>query len=298
MTSPCQELYIPTFDGTYLKGELRLPEGPGPFPAVLYIHGGVGGTPPGPGYSSYVRSHILADGYAYLDLDYRRYHFGAEELEDAVAGYRYLCALPEIISDRVAVLGDSHGGYLALMLATRERPPAVVVYAGLVDAFGLFYQRAQPYVEAAYRNFDWYERWLRGGLSIREEAELLAKGPLPAREPVGIGDEVAQDLAFRWGGDQSIYRRYCPLAQYESIESPILYVVGGEDPFKEGGQKLVAGLQELGRPAVYSEHPGMGHSFAFGRELDEEGDIHPEFYKSLRLTSGFLRQWVKAPATA
>ena len=74
MAEEYEQLYVPTFDGTFLYAELRLPPGDGPHPAVVYIHGGRGGSPPGPRYSRQVRSFLLADGYAHVDLDYRRYH--------------------------------------------------------------------------------------------------------------------------------------------------------------------------------------------------------------------------------
>ena len=293
MAEDYEQVYVPTFDGTYLYAELRLPPGDGPHPAIIYIHGGRGGSPPGPGYSRQVRSFLLAEGYAYLDLDYRRYHVGPGELEDAVAGYRYLCDRPEIDAKRVAVLGDSHGGFIALMLATRERPAAVVAYAGIADPVALFYEHAQTFVDSAYRNYDWYERWLHGGRTIREESDLMASGRLPEPERVGLKDEVSQGMAFRWGSDIEIYRRYSPLEQYALIESPVLYVVGEKDNFKHAGQQLVSRLQAAGRTAIYSEHPGMGHGFAWGKDLDEEGNIHPEFYRSLELTTSFLRKWVR-----
>lgn len=293
MAADYEEIYIRTFDGTYLYGELRLPPGAGPHPAIMYIHGGRGGSPPGPGYLRHVRSHLLADGYAYLDLDYRRYHVGPGELEDSVAGYRYLCARPEIDSRRVAVLGGSHGGLIALMLATRERPAAVVAYAGIADPVALFYESAQSSVDSAYQNYDWYERWLHGGRTIREESDLISSGQLPEPEVVGVGDEAAQGMAFRWGSDIDIYRRYSPLEQHALIESPVLFVVGGEDTFKGAGKELVARIKAAGRTAIYSEHQGMGHGFYWGRQLDEEGNIHPEFYRSLELTTKFLRKWVK-----
>ena len=42
--------------------------------------------------------------------------------------------------------------------------------------------------------------------------------------------------------------------------------------------------------------PGVGHSFAFGLERDEQGDIHEESYRALQLMTGFFRRWVKSPA--
>jgi len=71
---------------------------------------------------------------------------------------------------------------------------------------------------------------------------------------VGIGDEVAQELAFRWGDDLEIYKRYSPLEQHEHIESPVLFVVGGEDDFKDAGREFVTRLRANGRTAIYSEY--------------------------------------------
>lgn len=62
------------------------------------------------------------------------------------------------------------------------------------------------------------------------------------------------------------------------------------------GTEVLDPIQALGRPATYSEHPGMGHGFAFGDERDDEGNIHPEFYRSLQLTTEFLREWIQGTA--
>ena len=56
----------------------------------------------------------------------RELGFGVDEIEDVVAAYRMLAGLPYVDKTRVAVIGGSHGGYLAQMLATRERPAATV----------------------------------------------------------------------------------------------------------------------------------------------------------------------------
>jgi hypothetical protein len=101
---------------------------------------------------------------------------------------------------------DSHGGFIVLIASTRLRPAAVVVYAGIADPISLFYEKAKAMSESTYRDFDWYERWIHGGRSIREESDLLLRGTLPNREPVGVGNEVIEGLAFRWGHDEEIYR--------------------------------------------------------------------------------------------
>ncbi len=78
----------------------------------MYIHSGRG-LPPGPGYARYVRSYMLADGYAYFDIDYRRYSIGTGDIEDVVACYRYLQSRPEI--DPQAGQFQASGTYLMVL---------------------------------------------------------------------------------------------------------------------------------------------------------------------------------------
>ena len=42
---------------------------------------------------------------------------------------------------RIGVIGGSHGGYLALMLATRVKPAATVSFAGLTDLSSMLFER-------------------------------------------------------------------------------------------------------------------------------------------------------------
>jgi dipeptidyl aminopeptidase/acylaminoacyl peptidase len=262
----------------------------------MFIHGGRGGAYTDKGkaqFPDYMFAHFLSNGYAVLKIDYRRFHFGDEELEDAVAGYRYLKSRPEIDSDRIAVGGESHGGYLALMLATKEKPAAVISYAGLVDVVGIFYERAKAFLPEVKENFEWREKWFHNGHLIRKESELIELNQLVPPERESIGDEVAKDLAFRWGDNLKAYQAYSPKEQYRLIESPLLFVVGSEDGFKVEGEKLVNALKQEGKVAIYSEHPGGGHGVHHGGEKEDDGNIHPEFYRSLEVSTRFLHEHLK-----
>ena len=157
MFFPAEKVYVRSFDAAHVEAVLRLPGEGGPYPAVVIIHGGRGGLLRELDNVGYVQSHLLADGYAIFDVDYRRYHFGDEQLEDVVACYRYLRSRPEVDENRVGVIGGSHGGFLALLLATRERPAAVVAFAGLVDIVGTFYELTQEVVEEFKGNYELYE---------------------------------------------------------------------------------------------------------------------------------------------
>lgn len=105
-------------------GDLRLPEGAGPHPVVVLLHGG--------GWMGHWRrdqldgmaADLWARGYATLNYEYlppREDGRFPAALETADGARRLIRARPELDSDRVALLGHSAGGNLALMAAARWR---------------------------------------------------------------------------------------------------------------------------------------------------------------------------------
>jgi acetyl esterase/lipase len=123
-------------------GDLWLPEGEGPFPVVAIYHGG--------GYVPEVTRAIMegiADdlrdhGIAAWNLEYRRLGNGGgwpQTFADAADGLDRLATIEDapLDLDRVATLGFSAGGPLALWAAGRGdgavRPLAAVSQAGNVD---------------------------------------------------------------------------------------------------------------------------------------------------------------------
>lgn len=111
-------------------GDLRLPEGGGPHPVVIVIHGGCW-------YSEYDLNHLASfcDGLTRLgvatwSLEYRRIGNAGGgwpgTFEDVARGADYLRALARthpLNLRRVIVVGHSAGGQLALWLAARARMP-------------------------------------------------------------------------------------------------------------------------------------------------------------------------------
>ena len=80
-----------------------------------------------------VPEHFHQLGFVGFAADYRRFHFGEDEIQDVLAAYRMLAGYPFVDKNRIAGIGGSHGGYLAQMLATRVTPAATVSFAGLTD---------------------------------------------------------------------------------------------------------------------------------------------------------------------
>ena len=118
-------------DGPLQFGNLRLPAGTGPFPVVLFIHGGCWLSAFPIGHVAPLEQALADAGYAVWSVEYRR--VGDEGGEwpnpflDVANGADHLRALAEqypLDLSRVIAAGHSAGGYFALWLAVRDRLPA------------------------------------------------------------------------------------------------------------------------------------------------------------------------------
>lgn len=132
-----------TEDGLYLPVVVRTPEGPGPHPTVVCLHGGSGGLGV-PWLVDFVQNRgvvmerLLDAGYAVAFTEGRREIEGAYgteprgvlDHEDVQTAYEYLRRQDAVDEDRIGFFGVSHGGELQLKLATAlagDQPPAALV---------------------------------------------------------------------------------------------------------------------------------------------------------------------------
>jgi acetyl esterase/lipase len=109
-----------------LKADLYLPKGAGPFPAVVYIHGG--------GWSGGERTqlrhpaaYLAARGMAGIAIDYRLsgqapYPAALEDCKEALRWVRANAARYRLDPERIAVAGSSAGGHLASLVALTAGP--------------------------------------------------------------------------------------------------------------------------------------------------------------------------------
>jgi acetyl esterase/lipase len=128
-------------------GELFLPDGDGPWPVAVLLHGGFWKAEYGRKQTHALCADLVARGWAAWNVEYRR--IGAlsgggfpQTLEDVAAAVDHLAETPAhaagvLDTARVVAIGHSAGGHLAAWLATREAPlipvTRVVSQAGVVD---------------------------------------------------------------------------------------------------------------------------------------------------------------------
>ncbi len=300
MAQDAEQVWVRSYDGIYLQAFVRKPSGSEPLPAVMFIHGGVGGgAQPQRKTAVYgrVQSHFFAEGYVVFQPEYRRFHFGQEELEDILAAYFYLKSFPYVDKDRIAVIGGSHGGYLTEMLITKVTPAAAVSFAGLTDIAEMFADDAKKEYENTCKDKDWKEKWYYNGKMIAEIDRGIEMGTydinMVRRRQTSAAAEVRLELGMRFGDDRAKYENISPISIYKKIKCPLLYLVGSEDRLKIAGKRLVDKLSAMGRTVEYSEHPGMGHGFYWGGRRDPDGNIPEEYYRALKRTTDFVNKYVK-----
>lgn len=112
-------------------GHLRLPSGPGPYPVVIYVHGGCYKAEYSIAHAAATEQALAKAGYAVWSLEYRRVGDpgGAwpGTFQDVAHGADYLRTLATkypLDLKRVVAAGHSAGGNFALWLAGRARIPA------------------------------------------------------------------------------------------------------------------------------------------------------------------------------
>lgn len=112
------------------RAELHLPDGPGPHPVVVALHGGFWRAKRSLRYMRPVCADLARHGWAAWNVDYRRVGRGEgggwpATFEDVAAAIDRLADLDAPLDlTRVAAVGHSAGGHLALWAAARPGLPA------------------------------------------------------------------------------------------------------------------------------------------------------------------------------
>ena len=111
-------------------GTLLLPDGKGPFPAVVIVPAGRLGRKAAATFPNF----FLAEGFAVLTYDRRPERAGFEKYaDDAIAAVDLLRRRKDIDARRIGLWGHSQGGWLSIVAASRSAHVAFVI-----DHSGMF----------------------------------------------------------------------------------------------------------------------------------------------------------------
>ncbi len=237
-----------TFDDRMIPAWLYVPEGDGPHPVVISIHGGPEGQSR-PRFSSTYQMWMKklgvailvpnvrgSDGYgkSYLALDngYKR----EDSVRDIGALLDWIATQPELDPKRVAVFGGSYGGYMVLASAVHysDRLSAAVDIVGISN-FVTFLENTED-----------YRRDLRR---------------------VEYGDERDPDM-------RAHLEKISPLNNVDRISIPMLVVQGQNDPRVPvtEAEQIVAALRKQGESVWYMNALNEGH----GYRKKENRDIYQQ----------------------
>jgi len=248
-------------------------------PAILWLHGGALIFGDRETLSPDQLQRYLRAGYAVIAADYRlapevRLEAIVEDLQDAYDWVRVQGPdLFQIDPERVAVIGHSAGGYLALMagFCVNPRPKALVSFYGYGDIAGDWYSRPDPFYsqQPAVSKEEAYQRVgstiITGTPFAGSLCEERYRFYVYCRQQGLWPKEVS-------GHDPSAepkwFDPFCPLRNVTENYPPTLLIHGDQDtdvPF----QQSVLMAEEL-------EHRGVEHTLITlsnrGHVFDLDGD--------------------------
>lgn len=237
-----------SFDERKIPAFYYKPEGDGPFPVVISIHGGPEGQAL-PTFSSTYQMWMAklgvavlvpnvrgSDGYgkSYLKLD--NGYLREDSVKDIGTLLDWIETEPALDENRVAVFGGSYGGYMVLASAVHysDRLSAAVDIVGISN-FVTFLENTQD-----------YRRDLRR---------------------VEYGDERDPDM-------RAFLNRISPLNNTDRINVPMFVVQGQNDPRVPvtEAEQIVKALRERNQPVWYMNALNEGH----GYRRKENSDIYRE----------------------
>jgi dipeptidyl aminopeptidase/acylaminoacyl peptidase len=285
--------------GITLAGTLTMPQGAGPFQAVVLVHGS-GPLDPDEALAGHRPFFVLADwltrhGVAVLRSDKRGVgkstgnYATATSLDfaaDVHAGLTWLRAQPNIDPRKIGIIGHSEGGMIAPMLASRDAGISfIVLMAGPAlngETIALLQQRlvlqaagtpsAAVELAAAQnrRIFELVRTATNEADAKSKVATALAQEGVPA-DRAAAATQQATSPWFRF------FVAYDPAPALSAVNCPVLVLQGSLDlqvPAKENLTAMRAALVN-NRGVTVKELPGLNHLFQTAKTgaPSEYGDI-------------------------
>ncbi|HLF32755.1 MAG TPA: alpha/beta hydrolase [Cyclobacteriaceae bacterium] len=224
--------------GVDLRLDIAWPvEGKGPFPVILFFHGGGWQAGNKTDMNHWIQSYAKS-GYAAATVEYR---FAPafkwpSQVQDAKAAVRYLRANAGILNidpERIGVMGESAGGYLALMVGLTGPADSLEGDGGNPD-FSSRVQAVVSYFSASDYTLP------RAELSPEVQAEVMKYYNKSLKE-------VMADYIGSTNPDKATLLRMSVLPYIDEKDPPVLIFQGDADPFVsvEQAKRLEASLDKV-----------------------------------------------------
>jgi dipeptidyl aminopeptidase/acylaminoacyl peptidase len=135
--------------------------------------------------------------YTLISVDYRFSGFGGQELEDVINGIGYARSLS---IPKIYIIGESHGGYLALMAGSKEKINGIIDAYGLTDLLAM---REYTEKENPQLNMDWQD-YVQATLKECNRKRTDLNTCLEKRSPYFLAPKIKAPVLILHGTDDQI----------------------------------------------------------------------------------------------
>src|SRR3989440_6766292 len=255
-----------------LPGTVSMPQGNGPFAAVLLVHGSGPNDrdetiPPNKPFRDLAWG-LASQGIAVLRYEKRTKVYAAslesvrdtftvkeEVIDDALEAVALLRARPEIDSQRIFVLGHSLGGYLAPRIGAAD--PQI---HGLIILAG----SARPFEDVILDQMTYVLSLSIPDPAIRQQQLAVLKQQVElGKDPNRFPDTKTSDLPL---GVPAAYwldlNAYQPEKVAQTLKQPMLFLLGGSD-YQVTREDFQIWQDALGgrSDVQFTMYPGLSHLF-------------------------------------
>jgi uncharacterized protein len=275
-----------------LSGVLVKPDGTGPFPAVVFVHGAGPATHDEIAFVIHANA-FLRQGFAVLSYDKRGSGASGGNLElsdyddlarDVLAGVSYLRTRTEITKSKIGLLGRSEGGWVGTIAASRDPQIAFVIMSsgsavspydetlywtrtGL-RAKGLPDAQIEKALKLKISLWEFYRDVADGKLTKPEQHKILVSlqpqfaefASFRPEMPSGIMDPEVEPRQKFGAFTHMMY--YDPAPTLSGLRAPLLEIIGAKDEVVEP-DSTVAALKRVsasGHDVNVTVLPNVGHS--------------------------------------
>ena len=300
--------------GTDLAGTLTLPDGVGPWPAVVTLHGASGGTrdfrlflhleallvPAGFAVLRYDRRGSGASGGDFMAADF------PQLAADSLAAVAVAAAQPEVDPRLIGLFGFSQGGWIGPEAASRSNEVAFMV---LVGACAVTPAEQMRYVtETSVRGAGYPEAEIERALATRAAVDAATRGAMSRDEAAAHVRAVEREPWYAAAfmpplpDDSSANGKWRLEMDYDvapvlaQLSMPVLLIHGEHDrwtPIDASRRIWDDAFQDRPQQLTAVRLPGTGHfpTMARGAAGEEAAPISPDY-------EALLLRWLRQLAPA